>query len=236
MENKKSSERFKNTERKKNKMTKKIELQLFADGEGAENQNTQTTQTAENNAENKENKEGKESVKQTELKAEDKKYTDADLDRIINKKFAELQKKKEKEVAEAKKLAEMNAQEKAEYERDQLQKELDALKKKDTLSEMTKTARNILSEENINLNDNLLSMLVTTDAEQTKTAINNFSKLFKEAVESAVKERLRGNTPRRGTGSGASKTITKEEIMSIKDAEARQKAILDNKHLFNFKI
>lgn len=58
--------------------------------------------------------------------AEDKpKYSDKDLDNIISKKFAKWQEKQQKAVDEAKKLAEMNATQKAEYERDQLQKELD---------------------------------------------------------------------------------------------------------------
>lgn len=69
-----------------------------------------------------------------------KRYTDEDVDDIINRKFAEWQKKQQKAVNEAKKLAEMNAQQKAEYERDQLQKELDDYKRKDSLAEMTKTA------------------------------------------------------------------------------------------------
>lgn len=135
-----------------------------------------------------------------ETKAEPK-YTDEDLDRIINRKWAEMEKKKQREVDEAKKLAEMNAQQKAEYERDQMRKELDAYKRKDALAEMAKTARKMLADENITVSDELLSMMVTTDAAQTKAAIDGFAKLFKDSVESAVKERLRGETPRRGTGS-----------------------------------
>lgn len=131
----------------------------------------------------------------------DAKYNDADLDRIIGQKFAEWQKKQQKAVDEAKKLAEMNAQQKAEYERDQLKKELDGYKLKDSLAEMSKAARKMLADENISVPDELLAMMVTTDAEQTKAAIDNFAKLFKESVESTVKERLRGETPRRGTGS-----------------------------------
>ena len=138
------------------------------------------------------------------------KYTDEDFDRKLNQKFAEWQKNKEKEISEAKKLAEMNAQEKAEYELNkereahaETQKALDELKRKDTLSEMTKTARKMLSDSGINASDEILSVLVTTDAEQTKSAIDGFTKLYKEAVEAGVKERLRGETPKAGTGSVA---------------------------------
>lgn len=131
------------------------------------------------------------------------KYSDEDVDKLINKKFAEWESKKQKELDEASKLAEMNAQQKAEYnfKKEQeahaaTQKELDEYKRKDTLSEMSKEARKMLSEENINISDDLLSLIVTTDAEQTQTAVKNFAKLFKDAVENAAKENAKGVTPK----------------------------------------
>lgn len=137
------------------------------------------------------------------------KYTDEDLDRIIGKKFAEWKQKEQKAVDEAAKLAKMDATQKAEYERDQLKKERDAIaaerdeyKRKDALTEMTKTARKMLNDNGVSVSDELLSIMVTTDAEQTKAAIDGFSKAFKDAVESAVKDRLRGESPKRGTGDG----------------------------------
>lgn len=57
-------------------------------------------------------------------------YTDADVDAIISKKFAKWQEQHEAKVAEAAKLAEMNATQRAEYERDQLQRPLDELRRK----------------------------------------------------------------------------------------------------------
>ena len=45
-------------------------------------------------------------------------YTDADVDAIISKKFAKWREQHEAKVAEAAKLAEMNATQRAEYERD----------------------------------------------------------------------------------------------------------------------
>ncbi len=131
------------------------------------------------------------------------KYSDEDVDKLINKKFAEWESKKQKELDEASKLAEMNAQQKAEYnfKKEQeahaaTQKELDEYKRKDTLAEMSKEARKMLAEESINISDELLSLIVTTDAEQTQTAVKNFAKLFKEAVETAAKENAKGVTPK----------------------------------------
>lgn len=163
----------------------------------------------------------------------EKKYSDADVDQLINKKFAEWQKKQEKAVGEAQKLAAMNATQKAEYERDKLQKELDEYKRQASLAEMTKTARKMLSDSGITIPDELLAMMVTTEAEDTKAAVDGFAKAFTEAVESAVKERLKGEPPKKGTGTGAP-SMTKAQIMEIKDPELRQKKMLENKHLFNF--
>ena len=134
--------------------------------------------------------------------ADEKRYSDADVDKIIGKKFAEWEKKQEKKVSEAARLAEMNAQQKAEYERDEIKKELEELKRKDALAEMSKTARKMLSDDGISVSDELLSRLVTTDADETKTAVESFAKLFKAAVEDAVKDKARGTTPKNITNNG----------------------------------
>jgi len=205
-------------------MKKILDLQLFAEdtpsASGADSA-TDTKPTGNNNTDKEPGR---------ETKAEPK-YTDADLDRIIDQKFAEWQKKKQKEVDEAKKLAEMNAQQKAEYERDQLRKEIDDYKRKDSISEMSKTARKMLADSGISISDDLLSMLVTTDAAKTKAAVDGFAKSFNEAVEKAVKEKLKGEPPRKGSGNAP--TMTKEQIMAIRDPELRQKKMLEHRELFN---
>ena len=178
----------------------------------------------------------------TEPKKDEPKYTDADLDRILGKKFAEWAQKKDKEVNEATKLAEMNAQEKAEHFLKQeqeahksTQKELDEYKRKDALAAMTKTARKMLSDEGYSISDELLSLLVTTDAEETKTNITGFAKLLTAEVDKAVKEKTRGTTPTVGAKSGVAATkMTKEQILAIKDPELRQQKMLEHKDLFNF--
>lgn len=203
-----------------------FDLQLFAE-ESAE------TETAENNAAQDADQSKPES-KNAEAKIDGggKKYTDAEVDDLINRKFAEWQKKQQKAVDEAKKLAEMSAQERAEHERDELKKELDALKKQASLAEMTKTARKLLSDDGITVPEELLAMMVSDSADDTKAAISGFSVAFKNAVEVAVKERLRGEPPRRGNAGGTA-PMTKEQIMKIKDTDLRQKKMLENKHLFN---
>lgn len=160
------------------------------------------------------------------------KYTDDDLDKIIDKKFAKWQAEKQKELDEAKRLAEMDAAQKAEYERDKLQKELEGYKKKDVMSNMAKTARGMLRDKGITVSDELLSSIVTDDAETTKAAIDSFATAFSSAVEDAVKERLKGKSPQKGAGSTA--TLTKEQIMEIKDPVERQRLINENRELFGY--
>lgn len=186
-------------------------LQLFA-----EEASTSATESESVTAGNTENGTGAAAEQGKETKsaktADEKKYSDADLDKIIGKKFAQWQEKKQREVEEAEKLAKMSEQEKAEHQRDELQKELDALKKEKALSEMSKTARKLLAEKNITVSDELLSMMVTTDATETKTAIDSFAKLFEETVENAVKERLRGEVPKTSTGAKAPLTEIEKRI------------------------
>lgn len=158
-----------------------------------------------------------------------KKYSDAEVDEIINKKFAKWQKEQEKKISEAEKLAGMNAQEKAEHERDTLQKELDELKRANSIAEMEKTARTMLHDDGVNVPDEVVSSLIADDADNTKTKVEAFSKAFKEAVQTAVKDALKGKAP--ATGKGGS-TLTKADILKIANRAERQKAIAEHIDLF----
>lgn len=181
------------------------------DGEGA-NKDATTTQ-AEPKQDNK----------------QQPKYTDADVDEIVSKRLAKWEKQQAAKVEEAAKLAEMNAQQKAEYERDKVQKELDEYKRRDTVNAMVAESRRQLSEQGITVSDDILARLVGETAEETKASVDAFSTAFTAAVEDAVKKQLAGKAPAAGV---ATKTMTKEEILAIKDPIARQAAIRDNIGLF----
>ena len=139
----------------------------------------------------------------------EKKYSDADLDKIIENKFAKWQKQQAKAVDEAKKLANMTAQERVEHERDKLKAELDALKKANAVAEMEKTARGILQNDGVNIPDSIISYLVAEDAEATSNNVKAFSKAFKAAVQAEVKSQLSHKSPSTGA---TGKAMTKEEI------------------------
>ena len=182
------------------------------DGEGANKDATATTQT-EPRQDNK----------------QQPKYTDADVDEIVSKRLAKWEKQQAAKVEEAAKLAEMNAQQKAEYERDKVQKELDEYKRRDTVNAMVAESRRQLSEQGIAVSDDILARLVGETAEETKASVDAFSTAFTAAVEDAVKKQLAGKAPAAGV---ATKTMTKEEILAIKDPITRQAAIRDNTGLF----
>lgn len=184
------------------------------DGEGAnKDAATTTTQTEPKQGDNK----------------QQPKYTDADVDEIVSKRLAKWEKQQAAKVEEAAKLAEMNAQQKAEYERDKVQKELDEYKHRDTVNAMVAESRRQLSEQGIAVSDDILARLVGETAEETKASVDAFSTAFTAAVEDAVKKQLAGKAPAAGV---ATKTMTKEEILAIKDPIVRQAAIRDNIGLF----
>ena len=133
-------------------------------------------------------------------------------------------------VSEAEKLAQMTSEEKAEYRAKKAEQELADLRKQIALGDMAKTARKMLSEENITVPDEIIMNLVSDDAEKTKSAVESFARVFKEAVQSAVKEALKGNPPKASTGGAA--TVTREQILAVKDRAERQRLIAENPQLF----
>lgn len=218
-------------------MKKRYYLQMFAEGEGAgaagEPAGTGAGASAEGAGEG--TTQTNEPLSFDDFLAQG---GQAEFDRRINKAVqtavANAQKKwqtlTDSKVSEAEKLAQMTSEEKEKYRADKAEKELADLKRQIALGDMAKTARKMLSDEQITLPDEIIMNLVFDDAEKTKEAVEGFSKAFKEAVNAAVKEALRGNPPKAGTG--GAKPITREEIMAVKDRAERQKLIAENPQLF----
>lgn len=152
-------------------------------------------------------------------------YTDEEVDAIIERRFAKWQKQQDQKVAEAAKLAEMNATQKAEYEREQALKKLAEYERRDAVRQMTDESRRQLREAGVDVPDEVVTVLVGEDAEATKAAVDGFAEAFKAAVEAEVKRRLAGGSPRVGGDAGS---MTAEQILAIKDPMARQRAIKEN--------
>jgi hypothetical protein len=140
----------------------------------------------------------------------EKKYDDADVDKIIKRKKAEWLQAQEKAVKEAEKFAAMNAEEQANYKAEQEKERADKaeqriaeLEAEKAVAEMTKTARKMFADKGYNaVPDDVLAVLVTSDAAKSKAAIDSFIPFLDDFVENRVKERLRGDVPRAGTAAG----------------------------------
>ncbi|MBQ7439058.1 MAG: DUF4355 domain-containing protein [Paludibacteraceae bacterium] len=155
------------------------------------------------------------------------------IDKAIERRLARERKdaeKKTKAAEEAARLEKLTAEQKLQEKADALQKKIDELEEKEARAEMAKSARKMLSEENISIPDEIVSVLITKDADTTKDNVDAFVKVFKAAVQDGVREALKGKTPK--SGSVAKTTMTKQEIEAIKDPIARQRAIRDNLALY----
>ncbi len=211
-----------------------IDLQLFAEGDtgtGDEGKGTDPKGDDQKGNEPNHAQKTKEEPSTDDKKKtgnDEKKYSDDEVNAIIDKRFAKWKKQEQDKVDEAKKLAEMNATEKAEYKAKQYEAELKDLKDKNAISEMTKQARKMLSDSEINASDELLAVLVSSDADTTKSTVDSFVTLFKDAVTKQVKDNLKGNSPKKG----GTNTMTKEQILNVKDAVERKRLIAENIGLF----
>ena len=136
-----------------------------------------------------------ESEEATEIKVEEKTFTQEELNSILAKEKAKLQKAIDEKVNEAAKLAKMTADQKAQYESEKRLKELDDREKNITRRELMAEAKNTLSDKN--LPTSLADLLDYTDADMCSNSIETISKAFQEAVESAVEDRLKGGKPQK---------------------------------------
>lgn len=161
-------------------------------------------------------------------KENEKTFTQDEVNKIVQDRLAKEKAKNEKAQEEAKKLAKMNAEQKNQYMVEQLQKELEEYKTKEAKNDMIKEANSMLKEADINLPDEVVAMLIGDNAEDTKICVDSFSKAFKTAVERAVNEKLKGKTPKQKSVAG----LTREDILSVKDRQERQRLIEENEELF----
>jgi|GEM_PF-5433122 len=90
-------------------------------------------------------------------------------------------------ISEVERMAKMNAQECAEYERDKALKKLRELEREIWLAGMVKTAKGMLGELGVKIPDELVAAFVVEDVEQTKMNIAEFAIAFTNAVKQVSK-------------------------------------------------
>jgi len=173
----------------------KMKLQFFAEQESETEETTAEEET------------------ETDDEQQEEMIPKSQMEKIIKDRVAREKKATEKAVEEAKKLAKMNEDEKAKYEYEQLQKELEEYKRKDSFYGLSKEASKMLSEHDIQADDDLLAFVVKDSAEDTQTAVNSFVNLIGKKVAEGVKQALAGKSPRVNTSAG--KIMTKEQFADL---------------------
>lgn len=127
-------------------------------------------------------------------KQQEKLFTQEEVNNIIEKRLSKEKNKWKNEVDQAKRLAEMSAEErareefkmqKAEFERERAEFERERL--------LIQTQKE-LSAKNVPIE--FAEMLVKGDAESTKEAIDNFANLYAQSVEKGVSNKLKGRPPK----------------------------------------
>lgn len=175
-----------------------MNLQLFAEDDAAD---VTPDNTSDNSADNKE----KSGSDPTDA---DKKYSDADVDKIIAAKFAKWEAKQQQEKDEAAKLAEMDDKEKADYEKQQLEAKLAEFERKEVLSKMSEQASEMLSEKGATPTKEMLRLIVSEDAETTSSNVKTYLasvEAEREAIKAEYEKRLGGKVPLDGNGATISR-------------------------------
>jgi hypothetical protein len=129
-----------------------------------------------------------------EPQKQEKLFTQEEVNNIIEKRLNKEKSKWKNEVDQAKRLAEMSAEERAKEEfrmqKAAFEKERAEFERERLLIQTQKelTTKNVPIE--------FAEMLVRDDAESTKEAIDNFANLYAQSVEKGVSNKLKGRPPK----------------------------------------
>lgn len=146
----------------------------------------------------------------------------AETDRRVTAALAKQQKKNDEKLKEAQKLAQMNEQQKYEYELSLREQAIAEKERQLTLAENKNVASKILAEKGLSLT--LVDFVLSDDAETMNTNINTLDRAFKACVKAEVEKRLGGKTPA-GSSTQDPATLTKEQFKNM--------SLGEKQHLFN---
>ena len=132
----------------------------------------------------------------SEVTAAGKVYDQAYVDKLI----ADQKAAQDAAVKEAMKVAGMDPEGKAAYEKEKAEKNLADREAEIALRELKADAKEVLAENGIP--EGFLDILVGKDLKETKTNAETFKKQFDAAVQAQVEKRLSGKTPSGGNSVG----------------------------------
>lgn len=134
----------------------------------------------------------------TKDKRQEKRYSDEEVDAIIDKKFAEWSAKKEAEIEEAKLKESMNAKERAEYEAKLKDNEIADLKRKIEKAKIKETATDRLTDKKLPVTAEVIDIVLKETEMDTIKAVDAFADLVEQTVADELKKNARQSTPASG--------------------------------------
>ena len=153
-------------------------------------------------------------------KPQEKLFTQEEVNNIVEKRLNKEKNKWKNEVDQAKRLAEMSAEERAREEfrikQQQFEEEKAAFEKEKLLVQTQKE----LSAKNVPVE--FADMLVKEDAEATKAAIDAFAQLYNQSVEKGVSNKMKGRPPK--TKQTQSDGLDRAAFMKLSLAEQQKMA------------
>lgn len=153
-------------------------------------------------------------------KQQEKLFTQEEVNNIVEKRLNKEKNKWKNEVDQAKRLAEMSAEDRAREEfrikQQQFEEEKAAFEKEKLLVQTQKE----LSAKNVPVE--FADMLVKEDAEATKAAIDAFAQLYNQSVEKGVSNKMKGRPPK--TKQTPSDGLDRAAFMKLSLAEQQKMA------------
>ena len=153
-------------------------------------------------------------------KPQEKLFTQEEVNNIVEKRLNKEKNKWKNEVDQAKRLAEMSAEDRAREEfrikQQQFEEEKAAFEKEKLLVQTQKE----LSAKNVPVE--FADMLVKEDAEATKAAIDAFAQLYNQSVEKGVSNKMKGRPPK--TKQTPSDGLDRAAFMKLSLAEQQKMA------------
>lgn len=147
-----------------------------------QNQETQATETQE-------------STPRTYTEEEVRELLQKEGDKRVSEAMKKAERKSQAKIKEATKLAQMNEEQKFQYELEQREKAIEAKEKELALAENKATASQILADRG--LSAQLVDMVVAEDADEMMDNINRLDSAFKASVKAEVEKRLATKTPKK---------------------------------------
>lgn len=160
-----------------------------------------------------------------EKESKEKTFTQDEVDRIVSdrlkrgedklraKLLEEAKQQVREEQDEAKKLEEMNANQRKKYEDEKRDNELKELRATIQRQNMEKTAMGILKEKGISVDEDVLDLVVADSAEKTAERIDKFAELVEEKAREIRRQDFSNSAPKQ-SGIGE-KAVTLDDFKKM---------------------